>query len=54
MKTGLFGEDKHEDYDQSMEPADVAKIILDNLAHDEPAERVEIWAPGDVRVTQVL
>lgn len=54
MKTGLFGEDKHEDYEQSMEPTDVAQIILDNLALDEPMERVEIWAPDDVRVTQVV
>ena len=52
MKTGLFGEDKHEDYDRTMEPADVAKIILDNLENDDPAERVEIWAPNDVRETQ--
>ncbi len=49
MKTGLFGEDKHEDYDKSMEPADVAKIILDNLEKDESAERVEVWAPDDIR-----
>ncbi len=52
MKTGLFGEDKHEDYDKSMEPADVARIILDNLGKEEPAERVEIWAPDDIRTTE--
>jgi short-subunit dehydrogenase len=54
MKTGLFGEDKHADYESSMEPADVAKIILDNLEKDEPAQRVEIWAPNDIRVTQTI
>lgn len=54
MKTGLFGEDKHDDYDKSMDPADVAKIILDNLEQEEPAERIEIWAPGDVRVTKTI
>lgn len=54
MKTGLFGEDKHEDYDQSMEPKDVALIILDNLEKGEPAERVEIWAQGDIRETQTV
>ncbi len=54
MKTGLFGENKHEDYEQSMEPKDVAKIIIDNLAKDEPAERVEIWAPDDIRETQTV
>jgi NAD(P)-dependent dehydrogenase (short-subunit alcohol dehydrogenase family) len=53
MKTGLFGEDKHDDYDQSMEPANAAKIILDNIEGDM-AERIEIWAPNDVRVTQTV
>jgi short-subunit dehydrogenase len=54
MKTGLFGEDKHEDYDQSMEPAAVAKIILDNIGLPDPAEKVEIWAPDDIRHTQAV
>ncbi len=54
MKTGLFGLDKHEDYDQSMEPKDVAKVILDNLEKPDPAERVEIWAPDDIRETQTV
>ncbi len=54
MKTGLFGEDKHDDYEQSMEPADVAKIVLDNLETADPAERVEIWAPDDIRMTQTV
>lgn len=54
MKTGLFGEDKHDDYETSMEPKDVANIILDNLEKDEPAERVEIWAPNDIRETQTI
>jgi NAD(P)-dependent dehydrogenase (short-subunit alcohol dehydrogenase family) len=51
MKTGLFGDDKHDDYDQSMEPRDVANIMLDNVEKEEPAERVEIWSPSDIRVT---
>ena len=54
IKTGLFGENKHEDYDQSMEPADVAKIIVDNLAKREPAEHVEIWKADDVRTKQTV
>ncbi|MFZ2555969.1 MAG: SDR family NAD(P)-dependent oxidoreductase [Minisyncoccia bacterium] len=49
MKTGLFGEDKHEDYDQSMEPSEVARIIVENLADENPAEHVEIWSKGDIR-----
>jgi NAD(P)-dependent dehydrogenase (short-subunit alcohol dehydrogenase family) len=52
MKTALFGEDKHDDYNTSMEPKDVAKIILDNLEKETPAERVEIWAPSDIRITE--
>jgi len=54
IKTGLFGEHKHEDYDQSMEPADVAKIIVDNLAEREPAEHIEIWKTDDVRKKQTI
>jgi NAD(P)-dependent dehydrogenase (short-subunit alcohol dehydrogenase family) len=49
IKTTLFGEDKHEDYEQSMEPADVARAIVDNLAHEKPAEHVEIWSMEDIR-----
>ena len=52
IKTTLFGENKHEDYATSMEPADVAKIIVDELATDEPAEHVEIWKVDDVRKIQ--
>ncbi len=54
MKTGLFGEDKHEDYDQSMEAKDVAKIMLDNLEKENPAERIEIWSDTDIRETEVV
>lgn len=54
IKTGLFGEDKHEDYDQSMEPRDVAKIIVDNLAEADPAEHVEVWKADDVRTKRVV
>jgi NAD(P)-dependent dehydrogenase (short-subunit alcohol dehydrogenase family) len=49
IKTGLFGEHKHEDYEQSMDPADVARIIADNLAAAAPAEHLEIWSPTDIR-----
>ncbi|MDP3646299.1 MAG: SDR family NAD(P)-dependent oxidoreductase [bacterium] len=49
MKTGLFGEDKHDDYDQSMDPTDVAKIMIDNLAETNPSEHIEIWGTEDVR-----
>lgn len=49
IKTNLFGENKHEDYDTSMDPVDVAKIIVDNIALDTPAEHQEIWKIDDVR-----
>lgn len=52
IKTTLFGENKHEDYATSMEPADVAKIIVGELATDEPAEHMEIWKIDDVRKIQ--
>lgn len=52
IKTNLFGENKHADYEQSMEPKDVAKIIIDNLAAETPAEHVEIWKGDDVRKKQ--
>jgi 3alpha(or 20beta)-hydroxysteroid dehydrogenase len=54
IKTGLFGDNKHEDYEQSMEPGDVARIIIDNLAEAEPAEHVEIWKADDVRKKQTV
>lgn len=49
MKTELFGNDKHEDYEESMEPAEVAQIIAENLAANEPARHLEIWKADDVR-----
>lgn len=54
IKTGLFGEDKHDDYEQSMEPADVARIVVDNLAKEAPAEHVEIWKADDVRIKDAV
>ncbi|MBV9159660.1 MAG: SDR family oxidoreductase [Candidatus Kaiserbacteria bacterium] len=54
MKTGLFGEHKHKDYAQSMEPDDVAKIITDNLIHQRPAEHLEIWSATDVRKSYIV
>lgn len=51
IKTNLFGDNKHEDYEQSMEPADVARIVVENLAKESPAEHVEIWSRDDVRVS---
>jgi len=52
IQTELFGENKHNDYDSSMNPKDVAIIILDNLATKEPAEHIEIWKSDDVRKKQ--
>lgn len=49
MKTELFGGDRHDDYDTSMEPADVARIIIDHAALEAPAEHLEIWTADDVR-----
>ena len=49
IKTELFGAHKHEDYESSMEPSDVAKIIVNNIAAEEPAEHLEIWKTDDVR-----
>ncbi len=49
IKTALFGENKHEDYESSMEPDDVARVIADNLADPDPAEHLEIWSMTDVR-----
>ncbi|HTR18403.1 MAG TPA: SDR family NAD(P)-dependent oxidoreductase [Candidatus Paceibacterota bacterium] len=53
IKTALFGENKHEDYDKSMEPGDVAKIIVDNLSLERPPEHIEIWSPTDIRASHV-
>lgn len=49
MKTELFGDNKHADYESSMEPADVARIVIDNLEQTTPAYHVEIWSPNDIR-----
>ncbi|MDP2649949.1 MAG: SDR family oxidoreductase [bacterium] len=48
-KTELFGENEHDDYEDSMEPAYVASVIIKNLQKDAPAEHVEIWSESDVR-----
>ena len=53
MKTGLFGENKHADYDSSMEPQEVAEIIIENLAQEDPAEHVEIWGSDDIRAKHI-
>lgn len=49
MKTMLFGEHKHDDYETSMEPSEVARLVVDNIASDDPKEHVEIWSATDVR-----
>lgn len=49
IKTELFGEHKHADYESSMEPAVAARIIADALAQEAPPERLEIWSATDVR-----
>lgn len=49
MKTQLFGDHPHDDYADSMEPFDVARIIADNLEKGEPYEHLEIWSRDDVR-----
>lgn len=53
MKTELFGENKHGDYDTSMEPADVARIVVENLEKEKPSEHLEIWSKDDVRAKDV-
>ncbi len=53
MKTGLFGENKHVDYESSMEPQDVATIIIKNLEEADPAEHMEIWGQGDIRAKHI-
>ncbi len=52
IKTTLFGENKHEDYATSMEPRDVANIVLDNVALKSPAQHQEIWKADDVRTKE--
>ncbi len=54
MKTELFKGVTYKDYDSYMDPAEVAKIILDNIEEPEPAERVEVWALDDVRITKTV
>lgn len=49
MKTELFGDNKHGDYDSSMEPSGVAKIVIDNLENEVPCEHVEVWSATDIR-----
>lgn len=49
MKTKLFGADPHDDYADSMEPMDVARIILDEISLADPADHIEIWSPDDIR-----
>lgn len=54
MKTDLFGQNKHADYETSMESTDVAKIMLDELSENEPAEHIEVWSKEDVRKKQTV
>jgi short-subunit dehydrogenase len=49
IKTELFGDNKHADYESSMNPDSVARAIIDNLATDNPSEHLEIWDHNDVR-----
>ena len=51
IKTGLFGQNKHEDYESSMDSSDVAQIIASNLSEDKPANTLQIWSATDVRKT---
>lgn len=53
IKTNLFGDNKHDDYESSMEPADVARIVIENLERDTPDQHVEIWKADDVRTKEV-
>ena len=53
IKTHLHDEQRHADYENSMEPKDVAQIVIDNLAQDTPAEHLEIWNAEDVRTKEV-
>jgi NAD(P)-dependent dehydrogenase (short-subunit alcohol dehydrogenase family) len=54
IKTNLFGENKHADYNESMDPKEVAKIIVNNLTLAKPAEHVEIWQPDDIRKKDIV
>ena len=54
IKTNLFGENKHADYDTSMDPEDVAAIITENLYRDTPDEHIEIWQPDDIRTKSIV
>ncbi len=54
MKTELFKGVTYKDYDSYMDPADVAKIALDNVEKDAPAEKIEVWALDDIRTTQTV
>jgi NAD(P)-dependent dehydrogenase (short-subunit alcohol dehydrogenase family) len=49
MKTAMFGANPHDDYATSMAPADVAKIIVEELSAQKPPEHLEIWSLDDVR-----
>lgn len=49
IKTGLFSDNKHEDYEESMEPDDVANIIVENLVSSDTANHLEIWSVSDIR-----
>jgi NAD(P)-dependent dehydrogenase (short-subunit alcohol dehydrogenase family) len=53
MKTGLFGDNKHADYESSMEPSEVARIVIDNIVLEDPAEHLEIWGDNDIRAKHV-
>ncbi len=54
IKTSLFGDNKHEDYDTSMDPVEVAKIIVDNVASEVPETHQEIWKIDDVRTARTV
>lgn len=53
IKTNLFGDNKHDDYETSMEPSDVARIVIENLEQETPARHVEIWKADDVRTKEI-
>ncbi len=42
MKTSLFGKNKPEEFDQYMDPKDVAKKVIANLKKDKPEEELKI------------
>ncbi len=47
MKTNLFDEEKPDDMETYMEPADVAGLIVDNLMTEHPQEDLVIKSPND-------